>query len=146
MEQTKVFKQLQIMHLALVGGVVILSAVIGLLLSNKGAAADYSGIFQGFLLAASGILALQLVVSYLVWNKRQSGIPASAGSTEKMAHYQTSCILRWALIESGTLISVILTFLEQNLAGLAIAAVGLAFLFLAKPNKDYVMEKYGLRA
>lgn len=144
MNQADNFKQLQILHGALMMGAIFISIVLGYLLTNEAAITDYAGLGSGFLAIAAAIMAVEVVISYLIWNKRQSNIPATNVATEKWAHYRSSCILRWAMLEGGIFLSVVLTYLEQNLAGFVITAIGLAFLFLARPSRDYVSEKYGL--
>lgn len=138
------FKQIQILHGALMAGAMLMSIVIGGLLYSEGASADYAGLGSGFLLIAAVIMVLEISVSNVIWNNRQSNIPVTNVATEKWAHYRSSSILRWALLEGGIILSVVLTYMEKNLAGFIITAIGLAFLYLARPSRDYVSEKYGL--
>ena len=118
--------------------------VLGFVMSREGKVASFTGWTDGLLLYAMIFMAFEIGISHLLWNNRQSNIPVTNVQTEKWMHYRTSCILRWACLQGGILISVILSYLEQNTAGFAIAAVGLAFLFLARPSRDYVAENYGL--
>jgi len=125
-------------------GAILISCMLGFLLKRDGAVADYTGFTSGYLPIAAGILFMEIIISFVLWNKRQSEELTTKTTSEKWMHYRSACILRWALIEGGILISVVLTFLQQNLAGFVLVAIGLAFMFLARPNRDYVAEKYGL--
>lgn len=140
------FQQLQILHGALMAGATLVSIMLGFLLVRDGALADYSKFTSGFLPIAAAIMFMEIAISFTIWNRRQSNIPVTNVASEKWLHYRSSCILRWALLEGGILISVILTFLERNPAGFCIPAVGLVFLFLARPSRDYVAEQYKLEA
>ncbi len=142
--KTNNFQQLQVLHGALMAGAVLMSIVLGFLLTQDAAVADFSGLTKGLLAIALVLMSLEIVVSNFIWRSRQATIPTAGLPSEKWLHYRTACILRWALLEGGILISVVLTFLERNTAGFCITAVGLAFLFLARPSRDYVAEQYGL--
>ena len=144
LSNTDQFKQLQIMPGALMAGAVLMSCVIGFLLTSDGAVANFASLTDGLLLFAIIIMAAEIVISFVLWNNRQSNIPTTNVQSEKWAHYRSSCILRWACLEGGVLISIILSFLEQNPAGFSIAALGLGFLFLARPSREYVAEQYGI--
>ncbi|MBI1225146.1 MAG: hypothetical protein GC192_07885 [Bacteroidetes bacterium] len=136
------FQQLQVLHGAMMMGAVLIAVFLGFMMTSDGAVADFAGLMKGFLLIAMVLMAAEISASNLIWRSRQAKIPATNDPAVKWMHYRTSCIIRWALLEGGVLISVVLTFLEQNLAGFCIAAVGLVFLLMAKPSRDYVADQY----
>ncbi len=137
------FQQLQVLHAALMVGAVAVCVVLGLVMSREGAVATFTGWSDGLLLIAAIVMAAEVAISYLLWRSRQASIPISAPLFDKWMHYRSSCILRWACLEGGILIAVLLSYLEQNPAGFSIAAIGLGFLFLARPSREYFVEHYG---
>ncbi len=112
-------------------------------MSREGAVATFSGWSDGLLLIAAIVMMAEIVLSFLLWSNRQSKIPVAGLLFEKWMHYRSSCIFRWACLEGGILIAVVLSYLEQNPAGFSIAAIGLGFLFLARPSREYFVEHYG---
>ncbi len=143
--KTNDFQQLQIMHGALMVGAILVSIMLGFMMSGDGAVADFKGLTSRMLQIAAIVMVVEIALSFLLWQNRQSSIPITNDQAEKWMHYRSSCILRWACLEGGILICVVLSFLEQNPAGLSIAAVGLVFLFLARPSKEFVEEHYGIK-
>ncbi len=140
------FKALQVLHLALMIGAILMTSVLGFIMSSDGIAPAPISWLEGFPLYAIVIMAFEIVMSFVLWNMRQSKLPTNATVDEKLMHYRSSCILRWACLEGGVLISVIFAFLAHNPAIFAVSTVGLALMFLARPSKDYLMEKYGVDA
>ncbi|MCF8246899.1 MAG: hypothetical protein K9J37_10535 [Saprospiraceae bacterium] len=142
--KTNDFQQLQVLHGALMAGAVLVSIMLGFIMSGDGAVADFTGLTSGMLQIAIIVMTVEIALSFVLWRNSQSSIPTTDEQSEKWTHYRSSCIIRWACLEGGVLICVVLSFLEQNPAGFSIAAVGLAFLFLARPSKAYVAEQYGM--
>jgi hypothetical protein len=140
------FKQLQILHLALVGGAVFMGCIIWFLMPNTGILATTINWFEGLPLISIIVMAVEIALSYFVWFSRQSKIPATASANEKWNHYQSSCVIRWACLQGATLITIVFAHLVQHPYIFGVSAVGLALLIIARPSKDYLMEKYGLEA
>jgi hypothetical protein len=139
------FKQMQVLHTAMMVGVVMVAVILGGIISTEGTVTDYNGFVTGLLGIAAILMAAVLTVSQLIWNKRQGEIPNLKTADEKWMHYRSASIVRWAMIEGSIFFAICMVFVEKNLAGYLLVAVGLAFLYLARPNRDYAAEKYGFR-
>lgn len=141
------FKSLQILFMALMGGAILMATLMGFLISTEGEVKESTNWLEGFPLYAILLMAAEVVASYFLWNMRQSKLPdAGASAADKLAHYRSACILRWACLQGAVLVSIIFAFLDRNPMIFAVSAVGLALLFLARPSKDYFSEKYGVIA
>jgi len=130
-------RTLQIIWVALVGGVVTYTAVVfGLL--RTGAAPEASLDASIMNLIGAGVLAY-MIGGVFVRRAMVERIPRDASPEARMAAYQTAVIVGLALSESGGLILVTLGLLSGTstwvLAGGASAAV---LMFMARPTGDEI--------
>jgi hypothetical protein len=140
------FKQLQTLHIALMLGALLMGSVLWFLIKSQAGEPSPINWLEGFPLYALIIMVVQVAASTLLWSNRQSKLPSAGTADEKWAHFSSSCILRWACLDGGILVSIVLAYLALQPEIFAISAAGLVLLFLARPSKEYLSEKYGLDA
>lgn len=134
----KSFKTLPILHMALLSGQVMFMAVVyfvanpemGITLETPFAAA--LGLFFG-----GGIM-----LSMLIWKKRVSNPPLSGSTQEKLQHYTTSCLIRWATLEAPALFGLVLMFLTHSLFPIFATLVCMGLFLVARPDQEFFKRVY----
>lgn len=135
-------KALTVLHIALFGGQLMFTFIILVVLSigknYKPALATNS---QLLLMVCIAVAALASFGGNAIYKKRLEALNQSADSaSEKLEGYRGASIVRWAIMEFATLLSIILLFLTANYYILIVIAV-LLFLFLSvRPTTSKVVQ------
>ncbi len=140
--ETKVkdlMKRLNIIYLALVSGQLLMCGVIVFL--NMGQETVTGSIFNYI----APIISLTTIsVAFFLKGKHQEKARQLTDETQKLEHFRSSNIMRWALIEGGTITMIIFFFLEHNYIYLFLFALGMAAFTLLKPSEESLRENYRL--
>ena len=80
--------------------------------------------------------------AYFIGHKRKGSIPIAGTVQEKLDHYRTSNVLKYALAEGGNLIALILIFTMAGTNYLIWFGLGLVAFVLLRPNKDQFKMEY----
>lgn len=84
-------------------------------------------------------------LSDFLFRKIVKSIPSSMGLKEKLARFQTACIISYALLEGAALFSIVIFYNTQNFAYLLIGLFLLFYLYLKRPTKDKVEHQLNLQ-
>jgi hypothetical protein len=108
MQQTTAnyLKALKILFIALVTGQALF-AVIAYVLKATGTFPDNTGLMSVFMYFVPALDLVCILASYLVSKKKISLVDANLSLTGKLNTYRAISITRWAMIEGGTLFTII---------------------------------------
>ena len=141
-QQPASFKQIQILYYALFMGQAFMALVIFYLMQEG---YENSPEFP-FDIIIPGAVVMGFAISYFIGQQRKNDIPVNGNMQEKLDHYRTTNILKWAILEGGNLISLILTFVMASTNYLLWFGLGLAAFVLLRPAKDKFMEEYQVKS
>ena len=136
--QPATFKQTQIAYYAMFMGQAFIALMIFYLMQESNGNAPESP----FDIIIPGAVVIGFAASYFIAQQRKNGIPVNGSVQEKIDHYRTTSIMKWAIMEGGNLISLVLTFVMANTNYLMWFGLGLAAFVLLRPAKDKFMEEY----
>ncbi|MBT8189538.1 MAG: hypothetical protein KJO29_03825 [Bacteroidia bacterium] len=132
--ESNTLKDLKILHLALVLGMLVVATLIYFLSDPEMNALRIN-------LQVDETLALLLAVANLIGvsyfhNKRLPGIQSMDSIEEKWINYRALQIMKYALVEGAGLIAIVIFFGKGNLLLLIIALVLTLTLYLMKPTRE----------
>ncbi|NNF22508.1 MAG: hypothetical protein HKN67_11245 [Saprospiraceae bacterium] len=132
--ESNTLKDLKILHLALVLGMLVVATLIYFL-------SDPEMNVLRINLQVDEALALLLAVANLIGvsyfhNKRLPGIQSMDSIEEKWINYRALQIMKYALVEGAGLIAIVIFFGKGNLLLLIIALVLTLTLYLMKPTRE----------
>ncbi|MFP4845677.1 hypothetical protein [Winogradskyella sp. PE311] len=85
-------------------------------------------------------------LSHFIFQQNLKRVREKTTLQEKLVHYQTSRIIKYAMLEAPALFGVVIFIITSNQYYLIIAAVLLAYLFLQRPTKEIVKQDLDLNA
>lgn len=127
-------KILKVIHLALLAGVTIGYFVLGDLFNLKMPKLEGENMYYIF------IPAIAVLVSNFLYKKIISSIDKKADNQQKLGQYQTASLVRWAILESGAFLILILKP-ELTMFGLLL----LLYLLLVRPTEQKVENELDIR-
>jgi len=127
---------LQVIHGAMLAGMALLAAIATWLIISRGALGQADASFGKTLqvvvvLAAIGATA----AGFTVFKKRIQAIGPLETVQNKIAAYRAAAIIRWALVEFPTLLSLIAFLLTGNYAFLALGIALMLLFAVLRPAK-----------
>lgn len=131
-------KNLNVLYLALIAGQVLICGIFLFLTIQGKEEATSHYIFIGPLLSIATITA-----AFMLYNTHKKQAKKIKDEDEKLLHHRSTNIIRWALLEGGNLINVILFFLEGNYIYLLFFAMGLLAFLMLRPTEKAFKEEYG---
>ena len=134
------FKGIQTLHAALLGGCLM----IGLLLMIMGP--DQSAMGNDLMLPLFiGLMTLSCIYfSTFIYNSRLKEVENLEGLDEKIFHYRTNSIIRWALLEGPALCCILMMFMFGNYLFLIFYGFAVVALFLARPSVEGFIKDFKL--
>lgn len=139
-QQPATFKSTQILYWAMFLGQFLMGVVLFYVV---GAADQIPSSPFDLIIPAAPILGF--AASFFMGQQRKSTIPdQNAPMLEKLEHYRTSNIIKYALAEGGNLICLVLTFIMANETYFIWYGLGLAGFVLLRPNKEQFKTDYGI--
>ncbi|WP_299059789.1 MFS transporter [uncultured Polaribacter sp.] len=127
-------KVLKIIHFALLAGLTLAYFIIGDLINLKSPKLEDENLYYIF------IPAIAVLVSNFVYKKSISKIDKKTTNDDKMVKYQSASIKRWAILEAGAFLILILKP-ELVLFGLLL----LVYLLLVRPTKEKIENELDVR-
>ena len=131
-------KNIKTLHLSMCFGILMITLVIYYLISTNPSETIYSFNTMFFRISAV-ILLLCLLAGSKLYQININHASNKKFDSYEAAHsnFRATNILRWAFLECGTVMSIILAYLDNNLLGLILGAIGLLFLYISKPNVEH---------
>lgn len=136
------YKQIQILFFALLAGQVMIGAVIYfLLITGEFAPKTGENMFNYIVpVVVLGSVAASVFINRHVGQRAGE----QAGLQEKLLHYRTRNILRWAVLQGGNMIALVLAALEGDTLLLFWFAFGVMAFAVMRPSLDKFREEYQL--
>ena len=101
---------------------------------------------EDMFLAIVPIIAMAgIFLADFLFRKMAKSIPTNMGLKDKLARFQTACIVSYALLEGAALFSIVIFYNTQNFAYLFIGLFLLFYLYLKRPTKDKVEDLLNLQ-
>ncbi|MCB1319297.1 MAG: hypothetical protein KDK34_03530 [Leptospiraceae bacterium] len=145
MNPAMLFRQINTLYYSMLGGQVLFAVVAVFLLEHPQA-------FRSGWPAAPLGLVLPLVAvgalgaAFFINRKRLAEGSAESDLEAKLAHYRSTVIVRSALVEGMTLMSIVFFMLELNTTYLVFFGLGLLVFLYFRPSGDEFSRYYGLSA
>lgn len=130
-QQIKILKTI---HLALLTGVTIAYFVIGDVFNLSIPKLEGENLYYIF------IPAIAVLVSNFLFKNAVSKINTRTDDQQKMAQYQTACVLRWAILEGG---AFLILFLKPKL--ILFGLLLLFYLLLVRPTEDNIKNTLDIK-
>ena len=130
----KQIKTLQVIHLALLAGVSLAYFIIGDLFNISMPKLEGENLYYIF------IPAITVLASNFLFKNVLAKIESNNSKMEKLAQYQTASIMRWAILEAGAFLILILKP-ELVVFGLLL----LLYLLLVRPTKEKIENELNIR-
>ncbi len=127
MQQTTAvyLKALKVLFIALVTGQALF-AVIAYVLKATGSFPDNTGLMSVFIYFVPALDLVCILAAHLVFKKKISMVDTNLSLTDKLNTYRAISITRWAMLEGGTLFTII----AYLLTGAQMFLVLMAFMIL----------------
>jgi hypothetical protein len=137
------FKSLQLLHTAMLAGMVLFCVVSAVIHFSGKLAANVSvnKILQVTILA---VTFASIKTGLSVFDRKLQSIPVTAAPAEKFAIYRIAAIIKWVFIEVPVLCTVICFMITRNYAFIALAFALIIFFFLQAPSKLKLMQQLKL--
>jgi hypothetical protein len=138
------FKALQVLHVALLTGMLMLGVVSTFLIISHGPYVQL-GTFEKTLQIIVVLLSIGCTAAgFTLFNKKIQAIPPMDPIKDRLNAYRAAAIVRWALIELPTLFSLISFLLTGNYAFLALAIALLLVFAVVRPAKMMIIYQLKL--
>ena len=129
------FRALQVLHRALLTGMLLLAVISAFLVISRGPIGQ-----PGLPEKALQVIVLLLSVGgtaagFTLFNKKIQAIPPMGSLKDRMAAYRAAAIVRWALIELPAIFSLISFLLTGNYAFLALGVALMLVFTVVRPAK-----------
>jgi hypothetical protein len=129
-------KSLQIIHKAMMAGVIILTVLLVLLISSNHLTAllpQYNQPLQLVVLAmaAAGFFIGNSIVKKAIAKVRKDGLDIN----NKWMIYRQACLIQWALLEAPAILALVFFLLTGNYAFVALAVTLILVMGLTAPTK-----------
>ena len=139
----EILKSLNIIYIALIGGQLILFAIIMYLMNGSEIEpnAENLRMLRMFIPVVS---VSTVAMSYALYNKRREQGAALENLAMKTSHYRVSNILRWAIVESGNMFALLAVFLTGSNFFLIFFLLGMGVFIVYRPNISGFVQDYSL--
>lgn len=138
------FKALQILHAAMLIGMVLFSIVSVVVIMKGSIRFANPSLGKSLQVIALLLTAALAGTGFFLFNKRIQSISDTANATERLGIYRSAAIIRWAMIEAPVLFIIICFMLTGNYAFLGLA-IALMILFASTaPLKNKIVQQLEL--
>lgn len=135
------FKKTQILYYGLFIGQALMGIVMFYIMQDS----MEKEVMPPFNFIIPGAVLFGILSSRFIGQIKNNNIPTNGSIQEKLTHYQSSSILKFALMEVGNLISLVLAFVMANTGDLIWFGIGLAAFVLLMPKRDAFIETYHVK-
>ncbi|TWR31592.1 ATP synthase F0 subunit C [Mucilaginibacter pallidiroseus] len=134
-------KTIQIIHLALLAGMVLYVAIVFFLKQSTAVKFDKDDVFA-FIVPVVAIMGA--FASYFLFGKALPQAQRQPSAQGKLVIYQTALIMRYAFLEGPALFATTVYFLTGNFLFLAIAIAIIAYFTTLRPTKEKLTNDLSL--
>ena len=138
------FKMLSIMHIALIGGQLILAVIIVFLMLNRTIEPSLVENKTLFLIIAALVTVGGVFSSYVIYKKQVELIKKMTDLKQKFTKFKTIYILRLIFLEVPSTVAIIIYFLTGSLEFLIFTAAIILISSNLKPNKGKIIVELEL--
>jgi ABC-type multidrug transport system fused ATPase/permease subunit len=140
MQKANALKALNIIHKALMTGVILFASVCAYLIYSKTILPATKELDKILQVVALVLTAVSIFAGMNIFKKKITQIrEMETAAKEKFDIYRSACIIQWALLEGPSLFCIACFFLTGNYAFLVLALVTLFFFAMAAPTKIKVL-------
>jgi|GWRWMinimDraft_12_1066020.scaffolds.fasta_scaffold12551_2 hypothetical protein len=148
MKKTSVFSIIKTLHLAMLAGQVIFTAVIFYLIYSKmklPILVEHEKLLQ---VVALVFVTVTIFAGNRLFKKKLLVLneDVQTATKDKMLAYRTICLIQWALLEAGVLLCGIFALLTANYAFLAVSVIIIIYFALLTPVKDKIAAQLNLNS
>lgn len=137
------FKTLNIIFFALLAGQLLFAAVVVYLVGGQRADAEYLLGPQTDLMAVTAYVLAMVFVSRFIDSMWQRQIATVLRVRRPaFAHYRTNVIVRLAILEGASLLTIVFALVTRNMTLLIATAFVLAAFWMARPTVEEFNERY----
>jgi hypothetical protein len=131
-------KTFKIIHLAFTGVIFMFSMVTLILVKDyKFIAFDTTDVFY---ILVPIVVVCGVILSNFLFQKNLSTIDPKDLLQNQLAQYQSTSLIKYALIEGPALLSLVTFILTENILFLIIALILILYLFSLRPTKQRIIE------
>ncbi|WP_167611971.1 hypothetical protein [Maribellus sediminis] len=127
------FRSLQIVHLALMAGIVSF-IVIAIVLQNMGFESDGEDMLPALIYVVPVFMIGGILASNYVFKFRLKTCISQSGLKQKLEEYRSALIIKFALVEGPSFFAIIAYLLTANLVFVGITVLLLAVLLSYRPT------------
>jgi hypothetical protein len=148
MKKNSLFSILKTLHLSMLAGQVIFTAVIFYLIYSKTMLAILVENEKIMQVIALVFIAATIFAGNRLFKKKllELNEDEQTATKEKMLAYRTICLIQWALLEAGVLLCGIFALLTANYAFLALSVIVIIYFALFAPVKDKIAAQLNLNS
>ena len=139
-QQKTKLSQLNIIHMALVAGIIIFLSVFYYLISNGAEnepATELKEIFQLIVIMLGGF---SLIGGNFMYKRKLNSILTDSPLEDKIALFGQASIVRYAMIEGPALFCGVAFFLIQDISFLIVGALLAVYMLTLRPTKGRVIQ------
>ncbi len=134
------FNSLTIIHAALIAGQLMFIGVL-VYLNRSESPTSYSENHNDIFLILAPVLAiLGILGGFFITKNRLESIDKRTELKDKLEHYRTTLIIKFALLEGPSLFSLVCFLLSGNYMFLGLSAILILILFTYRPTKEKTMR------
>lgn len=137
-QQHQPFKTLQIIHGALIMGMVLFLVLTSSINENQAHTTIEPNDIPFLYIALIAAIAAP-IVSNFIFRKKIFEINNRASLTTKFKRYVSACIVRYALVEGTTLLSIVVSYITGNILASVIAVALIIYMIMIRPIKRKVI-------
>lgn len=128
------FSALQLIHMALIAGQILFAAVIVFILNGEGFMAADKGLHTILKFAAVAFMFIGLMGGSFFFKLKLNYCRIRETLSEKMADYRSALIIRFALLEAPSFLSLIGYMLTADILFLGIAGIMIVAFMVHRPT------------
>ncbi len=128
------FQSLRIVHASLLGGTILILAIVRFLIINPDELATAAIDDPILLYAPAVVMVLGVLFGEFMFQRQLKEGRQQNQLIDKLNAYRAACIVRWASIEGTVLFAIVWFLLYADKYFMAIALVGMALLAFARPT------------
>lgn len=121
-------------------GIAATPIVLGILFytQSKGAQLNFDNSGDMFIAIVPVIAIGSIFIGDFIFRKTLGSLPKNTSLRDKLAKFQTTSMIKYALLEGAALFAIVIFSNTQNLTYLIIGAFLIFYLLLQRPTKDKI--------
>ena len=137
-------RTLKIFHLGMTAGQVLFAAISFLLVFTGMLDESNNNLYILFRYLVPVCIIGALVASHFVFRTRLEVIRSDSELSEKLNEYRITLIIRYAMLEGGTIIALVAYLVVHNIAYLLVAVLVILYFLTLVPSPERVIADLGL--